>query len=226
MKKTVISIILFVTAIWTALAQKEFLCTKQGMILEYAYLNFKGKADMFVRQTIKSVTGSGNNMTIVVESHVFDKNKKPFSKDPNLSSFVSTSKITNGVVEMEMKSLVTPSMQGVLEFEGDKLRIPSTLSPGDKLENAHYIMTLYIGVKFRTEVDITEHQCLAIEDVTVPAGVFTCHKVAQTSTATMMRKTVVSKNLFWYAPGIGLVKTETYDEKGKLQNSMVLQEMK
>jgi hypothetical protein len=34
-----------------------------------------------------------------------------------------------------------------------------------------------IGFKIRTEISLTDQEYLAIEDVTVPAGSFKCHKV-------------------------------------------------
>jgi hypothetical protein len=70
-------------------------------------------------------------------------------------------------------------------------------------------------------------KCEAIEDVTVPAGTFKCHKITQTvaTTGYIGRKEVISKTVSWYAPGIGTVKTETYDAKDKLQGSTELVEL-
>jgi hypothetical protein len=79
-----------------------------------------------------------------------------------------------------------------------------------------------MGLKIRTEISLTDQQCLAIEDVIVPAGTFKCHKVTQTSTATVMRRTIITKTISWYAPNIGTVKSETYDDKNKLQSSIEL----
>jgi hypothetical protein len=96
--------------------------------------------------------------------------------------------------------------------------MPSTLSLGEKLKDVNYVMTVNMGFKIRTEVSITNQECLAIEDVTVPAGTFKCHKVTQTS---KVRKTI-TKTITWYAPGIGTVKSETYNDKNKLQSSTAL----
>jgi hypothetical protein len=76
--------------------------------------------------------------------------------------------------------------------------------------------------KMRTVMKMTDGKCLAIESVTVPAGTFTCHKITQTVSTTVMRRDVVTRTVSWYAPGIGTVKTETYDNKDKLQSSMEL----
>ena len=219
MKKTLFIIFLVVTVIGSIPAQDGFFPSKQGITLLYANLNAKGKVDMYTRQNVTRVEGSGDNMSITYLSMVLDSKKIPQTMAP----ISSTITVTNGVVELDMKSLAAPATLSYVTVEGDRIRIPSTLSPGDKLADAHYIMTINMVVRIRTEISITEHECLAIEDVTVPAGTFKCHKMTQTSAATAMRKTIITKTLTWYAPGIGMVKSETYNDKGKLQNSSLLQ---
>ena len=205
-------------------AQNTFFPTKAGLVLTYVQNDAKGKATGYTVLTIKSVEGSGNNLTINYVGQVLDKNRKPISDSPLEIPYTVT--INNGVVEFDMKSFAAPGTEGFIEIEGDKLKIPPTLSPGDKINDAKFTMTVNMGFKIRTEISLTDQVCLAIEDVSVPAGTFKCHKVTQTSTATVMRKTSTSKSVNWYAPGIGTVKSETYDSKDKLQSSQELVEIK
>jgi hypothetical protein len=121
-----------------------------------------------------------------------------------------------------MKAFGAPGTEAFIEIEGDKLRIPSNLEPGSKLDDVKFTMTLNMGFKVRTEIVLSNQECVAVEDLTVPAGTFKCYKVTQTSTATVMRKTVTTKTITWYTPNIGSVKSESYDEKNKLQSSNVL----
>jgi opacity protein-like surface antigen len=219
MKKLIIVIVSVVMTAWGVSAQDIFFPSRQGLTLLYANLDAKDKVDSYTRQTIQQVEGSGNNMSITYVGQLLDKNRKPAS-DLEVPFTVT---VNNGVVEWDMKMYAAPGTEGFIEIEGDKLRIPSSLSPGDKLDDAKFTMTLNMGFKIRTEISLTEQECLAIEDVTVPAGTFKCHKVTQTGTATVMRKTTTTKTVSWYAPGIGTVKTESYNDKGKLQSSTVLQ---
>jgi hypothetical protein len=159
-------------------------------------------------------------MTIQYVTQALDKNRKPANDPPLEVSFSVT--VKNGVVEMDMKSFAAAGTEGLVEIEGDNLSIPSTLAPGKKLPDVTFTMTVNLGIKIRTEVSLTDQECLAIESVTVPAGTYTCHKVTQTGNATVMRKTVTTKTFTWYAPGIGTVKSEVYDDKGKLQASTEL----
>ena len=223
MKRLVVIIISIIMIAGSAFAQNQFFPSKEGLVLLYANLDAKGKVDSYTRQTIKKVEGSGNNLSVTYVGQVLDKNSNPTS-DIEIPFTVT---ITNGVVEWDMKSFVSiaPETESLIVIEGDKLRLPSTLSPGDKLDDVNFTMTLNMGIRIRTEISLTDQQCLAIEDVTVPAGTFKCHKITQTSSATVMRRTTTTKTISWYAPNIGTVKSETYDAKDKLSSSIELHSM-
>jgi len=81
-------------------------------------------------------------------------------------------------------------------------------------------------MKMSTVIKVTDGKCLAIEDVKVPAGTFKCHKITQKYTTTAMGINNVSTVVEWLAPGIGQVKSETYDDKNKLVSGSVLAELK
>jgi arginine deiminase len=81
-------------------------------------------------------------------------------------------------------------------------------------------------IKMDTVMKMTDGKCLAIENVTVPAGTFKCHKITQTTTTSTMGVNDVTRTIYWYAPAIGAVKTEIYDNKDKLSSSSVLIEKK
>jgi len=221
MKKKVLLLISVVLTVTGVSAQNMFFLTKEGVTLEYANLNNKGNADTYTRMTIQNVEGTGNNLTVNYISTVLDKNRKPVGSIE--VPYVVT--IVNGVVEMDMSSYGPADTKGVFEIEGDKFRIPSNLSPGDKLDDVNFTVTVSMVIKIRTEISLSEQECLAIEEITVPAGTFKCHKLTQTNTTTAMRKKMVTKSISWYADGIGMIKSETYDAKNKLTTSTVLQSM-
>ena len=216
--KRLITIVISVVMTAGVFAQDMFFPSREGLSLLYANIDAKGKINNYTRLTIKKVEGSGSNFSISYVGQVLDKNNNP-ANDIEIPYTVT---VVNGVVEWDMKSFAAPGTEAFIEIEGDKIRIPSSLAPGDKLDDVRFTMTLNMGIRIRTEISLTEQQCLAIEDVTVPAGTFRCHKLTQTSSATVMRRTSITKTVSWYAAGIGTVKSETYDDKNKLQSSTVL----
>jgi hypothetical protein len=221
MKKIALIIIPVVMAVADISVQNVFFPAKEGLTLVYANLNAKGRAESYTQQTVRRVEGTDGNLSVSYVAKALDKNRKPVGD--NSVEIPYTVTVRNGTVEWDMKSFAASGTESFIEITGDKLRIPSSLSPGDKLDDVTFTLTVNMGFKIRTEVSLTGQECLAVEDVTVPAGTFKCHKVTQTSAATVMRKTVVTKIITWYAPGIGTVKSETYSEKGKLLTATELQ---
>ncbi len=208
-------------------AQNMFFPTKAGTILMYVQNNAKGKAESYSRQTIKDVEGSGSNMTISYMLESLDKNKKPLSDPP--VEIPCKVIIKDDVVIMDMNQMFVGQQkdpQVKMEITGVPMELPGNMQPGQTLKDADMTMTLdMIIMKMKTVMKMTDGKCLAIEDVTVPAGTFKCHKITQTVTTTVMKKDMVARTISWYAPGVGTVKTESYNDKDKLQSSMELVEM-
>ena len=205
-------------------AQNAFFPTKAGMKMLYEHKDAKGKADSYTQHTIKNVEGSGTNLTISYVMETFDKNMKPSSKSP--SEIPCTVVIKDDVVILDMQEMFAnqSNTSGLkVEITGVPMELPSSLQPGQSLKDADMTLTVDAGImKMRTDIKTTDGKCVAIEDLTVRAGTFTCHKITQTVTTTIMRKDVVATTFSWYAPGIGTVKTETYNDKNKLTGSTEL----
>ena len=222
--------VIVMTAFFTAVAvgmsaQNTFFPTKAGVVQMYEQKDAKGKTSGYTRMTIKEISGSGNNMSISYEVEGLDKNRKP-QFDP----MPLTVTIKDGVVFLDMKQLfasMQQEMQGSVEFSGIPMELPSNMQPGTTLKDAESTMTIDLGImKVTTVIKMTDGKCLAIEDVTTPAGTFKCYKITQTVTTTVMNSSRPSRTVSWYAPGIGTVKTETYDNKDKLTGSTELVEVK
>ena len=209
-------------------AQNTFFPTEVGKVQVYERKNATGKTDGFTRQTIKNVEGSGSNMTISYVAQNLDKNRKPLSNMPAEISYKVIIKDDVMILDMnQMFADLPQEMQVAVEITGIPMELPGNMQPGQSLKDANMTMTMDMGLmKMKTEMKMTDGKCLAIEDVTVPAGTFECHKITQTIAVTVMKKTVVTRTVSWYAPGIGAVKTESYNDKEKLQSSTELVENK
>jgi len=214
-----------------AFADDIFFPTKKGTVLLMATMDAQGtgvpKLVGYGRTKVLDVKGSGNNLTIVCQTEVLDKNRQ---SNKDVLPLEYTMRIVDGAVVVDINSMLglPPSAVGAVVFSGDTLRIPSKVKPGDKLKDANMTMTMDMGgMKMKVDISVSNYKCLAVEKVTVPAGTFEAYKMTQTITTTnslvQMKQTtnVVSWNVF----GIGPVKNEVYDEKGKVQSRMELQEI-
>jgi len=218
--------IMFVITIGAGLyAQNSFFATKAGIVLTYANSDAKGNTDGYTVMTIKDVKGSGNNMTVTYVGSSLDKSRKPVKGSEVTFQVI----IKNGVVFMDVNQMVPPEMraQGMkIEVKGSSLELPSDLKPGQSLKPYQITMAMDLGVMKVNSTAKSVGKCLAIEDVKVPAGTFKCHKITQTITTTAMSITTVTTSIDWIAPGIGQIKSESYDDKNKLVYSSVLVELK
>ena len=223
---SMVTVILMIASVTATHAQNTFFPTKAGMVQVYEQKNDKGKTQSYSKTSIKNVEGSGNNMTISYVTEILDKNKKSANPPVEVPCKVI---IKNGVMILDMNQMFAGMQKDAglkVEITGVPMELPSNMQPGQSLKDAEMTMSIDMAImKMKTTVKMTDGKCLAIENVTVPAGTFTCHKIAQTVSTTVMGKNVVSQTVSWYAPGVGTVKSETYNGKNQLQSSMELVEM-
>jgi len=208
--------------------QSVLFAAKKGMVLTYRNLDAQGRTTGYSVISIKDVKGSGKNMTITYGMEMQDGNRKTLNIFPADQTF--TVEVKNDVAYLDMNQFIPAEMrqQGIkIEVSGIPMELPSNLKAGQNIKDANITMTMDLGVmKMDTVMNMINGKCLAIEDVNVPAGTFKSHKITQTFTTAVMGTSVSSKSVSWYAPGIGTVKTETYDDKDKLTSSSVLIEKK
>jgi len=222
---TIIPVLIFATS--SAFADDVFFPSKKGMILTTANFNGKGKLEGYVRTSVKDVTGSSDNGTIVYTVQALDKKMQPEKPKEAPPQYVAP--IVGGVIELSMEPWAALSGGKDIRITGTQMVMPSKLAPGDRIKDSNVSMTLSMAVgKVTADVATTGQKCVGIETITVPAGTFECHKVERKSVteANMVVKiTRVDNSVVWYARGIGIVKSLTYDEKGKLKASSELHEL-
>jgi len=228
MKKAVMIVlaVMFATGLY---AQDTFFAVKKGMVLTYMDSDAQGKTAGYSVLTIKDVKGSSKNMIITYGIEALDSDRNPLKGSSGERTF--TIEVKNDVLVFDMNQFVPASMsrQGIkIEATSNMpMELPSNLKAGDRLKDSNLTMTMDLGaMKTNAMVKMTDGKCLAIENVTVPAGTIKCHKITQTITSTVMGTSAVTRTVSWYAPGIGTVKQETYDDKDKLTSSTVLVEKK
>ena len=133
---------------------------------------------------------------------------------------------------MDMQNFVNQEMMESFEgmevtMDATDLHYPSDLSVGQTLKDGELTMKVSSqGVPVMTMVvKIYDRKVEAKEDVTTPAGSFSCYKMSYTiETKTFM--TIVARGIDWIAPKVGPVKSESYDKKGKLTGYTLLTTLK
>jgi hypothetical protein len=230
-KKIALIIIVVMVAATGIFADDIFFPAKKGVTLVTANLNPKGKLESFARMTVKDVSGSGADMSITYLKLPLNKKKKPTIKG---EGFEYMANVVNNVLEMDLRSVidvaVTTPPDAPFEITGGTMELPARLSVGDKLEDAYMNMYMNLGItSISVDVSVTNHKCVAVESITVPAGTFECYKlthtVAMSASAMGNHSKDVNDITTWYARGIGSVKSVVFDEKGKVVSMTELHEL-
>lgn len=129
-----------------------------------------------------------------------------------------------------MKAMLPPgtleSYSGMqLVSDGTDLKTPKQLKENDELPAASLSVVVNSnGVKLITlKANTSARKVEKKESITTPAGTFECIKVSETTEVKVGMITNKTVTNTWYAPGMGMIKQETYDKKGKLASRTELE---
>lgn len=190
-----------------AMAQHPFTCTTEGAKFHYMTTDAKGNESSTSDMEITKVVSDGSSFTITQVIQVLI-NGTAFTKP-----IETTSTVKDGDVVVDFSGGLS------LATEGGGFILPKRLAVGLELPTGEVSVEMQ-GLKIKQ--DITFHKVVAKEEITVPGGTYECYVVERQYTAKMLGMKVKGSMKTWYARGIGTVKMETYDKKGKLSSSQIL----
>ena len=190
----------------------------EGTTTELTMYDKKGKVSAVVLHAVKDVSSTGSTDVATMTQVLKDKNGE------ELTTTEYDITCTGGMVSIDFRSLSQSKMlesMGDVDYEitGTNLDLPNDLSVGQSLPDAGVNIKMNIGgMNMNMDTDITDRNVIGQETVTTPAGSFDCYIITSTTTFKMG----MSKSKQWIAEGVGVVKTEDYNKKGKLQSTSLL----
>lgn len=204
---------------------KLFFPSKEGSVVELTQYDKKGSPTTYSTQKVIERTETAKGLTIRYQQILKDaKDDKTFTtemgvKCENGKFYVDMNELFKG---MNLESYQSaPEMQ--VTVDGDALFYPSDLHAGSTMPDGKVTAKVNTGgfTMLTMYVYLTNRKCEGIETITTPAGTFECYKITQDVEAKAIMK-VLSTDISWLAEGVGLVKSESYDKKGKLIGSSQL----
>lgn len=209
-------------------AQDIFFPTKEGTVLVYKTFDKKDKETNMIRYTITHINIHGSDMDITYQVESIDPNEKLIYKDE-----ITIHKIGDNIY-FDMSNFINKAafqqngqIPAEIQITGNNMEVPSNPQPGDVLPDANVEMVMKMGfINMKMSALVTNRKMEAIEDITVKAGTFKGYKFTSDVSASAMGLKMKSNSKEWYAKGVGIVKTESYDKNGKLQSYMELIELK
>ena len=195
---------------------------KTGTNWEMKHYDAKDKLSSSTQTEILSYTPNDQGYELKLNSKSFDQKGEPVYT----GEFVT--KCVDGVFYVDMRSFLDPaSMSGYqdmsISYESQNLEFPSNLEAGMAMNDGSLTMTVTNqGVKLMTiSTHISNRKVEGKEDITVEAGSFSAWKISYDIETKIIFKTKMHC-VEYFVPGKGNVRTESYNEKGKLTDYSVL----
>ncbi|HMQ85917.1 MAG TPA: hypothetical protein PKA00_23610, partial [Saprospiraceae bacterium] len=196
---------------------------KEGAKLGYTYYNDKGKVEsssLTEVKTVKQTDDGGMEAQVMVT--IMDKKGEEQMKGEYLI-LCDGEQLYMDVTSMLNPALKTSFQNLEVTVDGDALVIPTSMSVGQQLPDASSnIKAGSSGISIlNMTIQITDRQVLDRAVIQTAAGSFDCFKLTQTTSVNMVFVKSF-QTLEYYAQGIGVVRSETYDKKGNLESYMEL----
>ena len=225
MKKQVLVLLAIIGASFTGFSQdcSAFYPFEEGISFQVTNYDKKGKVVAVTDHTVNTITTSGGDATATINSLVKDK------KGETIADGEYEIICAGNEVSIDVKSLMNPTLFDQFDgmetnITGTNVVIPNDLSVGQTLPDASMTMDIDMGgINMSMTVMMTDRTVDGLETITTPAGSFECYVISYTSNIKMgMNRTGKAKQ--WLAKGVGMVKQEDYNKKGKLTGTSVLTE--
>jgi len=214
---TFLSCTLFTTMLIAQADCEPYLPTEEGTSWELTHYSAKGKVSGVMQYELLEKTVDGDDMTFKVKATTFDKNEEEvYTSD--FEAFCKAGEFSYDMTFMMDGAAMEAYSEMDVEVDGGEFSLPDLDAPaGTTLPDGHLDIRVGAGggININMAIDITDRKIEGREEITTPAGTFNCVVLSQTtSTKTIMRVETSSKD--WYAPGVGVVRSESYNRKGKL----------
>jgi hypothetical protein len=233
MKKTAVLILASIITIASSNRLQAQGCTfyfpsSEGTEIELEHFDKKENSSGITRyKVLKKVVEGDDIKELVVDTEIIIPDSE-YQYKRELSM-----KCEDGRFSIDMESYLSgmnfdayQDMDMVVESES--MYYPASFREGEYLNDG------WVSVKISKQdftiitirVDITERKYEGMEEITTPAGTFNCHKISYNSLSKTGFVTVKGSAIEWFAENVGVVRSETFNKKGKLEGYSQLRSIK
>jgi len=227
MKKCLLLSLLFASIASQSQDCDFFLPFVTGKGVQFQTYNSKGKITGTVDYMIDSIAFADSMKTAFIKYLCVDQ------KGNEISAMEYRYKCDGTELRIDPASMINPELiepfkEMDIEVENDELVIPSILEINQKLKDAGCIMKIYEENRKLAEMNFkcVNRKIISMDTVTTSLGTYPCYKISSetslTVTTTMVPYVVEMNVNEYFSTGIGVVRIENSDKKGKLLGYSVL----
>lgn len=215
--------------------QAQYFCTTQGTELHYVNYDEAGQSlsneTVTVYNVVKNASGESaqylakivtnktkNNTSYTLYNWNYDGNVTTCQEDLMYGPYI---KSDSDPAKYDSKA--RQAMAEELKLKGDNsFTIKKHASAGESIPDRTYSL---ISNMLKNEINISGAAYMGEEKVSTTAGKFDCIKISYLKRTKIVLKTETVRVTEWYAEGIGLVKSESYNTKGEPDGKTILVKM-
>lgn len=212
--------------------QAQYFCTTQGTELHYVNYDEAGQSlsneTVTVYNVVKNASGESaqylakivtnktkNNTSYTLYNWNYDGNVTTCQEDLMYGPYI---KSDSDPAKYDSKA--RQAMAEELKLKGDNsFTIKKHASAGESIPDRTYSL---ISNMLKNEINISSAAYMGEEKVSTTAGKFDCIKISYLKRTKIVLKTETVRVTEWYAEGIGLVKSESYNTKGEPDGKTIL----
>lgn len=212
--------------------QAQYFCTTQGTELHYVNYDEAGQSlsneTVTVYNVVKNASGESaqylakivtnktkNNTSYTLYNWNYDGNVTTCQEDLMYGPYI---KSDSDPAKYDSKA--RQAMAEELKLKGDiSFTIKKHASAGESIPDRTYSLIFNM---LKNEINISGAAYMGEEKVSTTAGKFDCIKISYLKRTKIVLKTETVRVTEWYAEGIGLVKSESYNTKGEPDGKTIL----
>lgn len=212
--------------------QAQYFCTKQGTELHYVNYDEAGQSISNGTVTVTSSEKNGNGQKATYYMKLVNNKAK---NNTSYTLFNWSYDGQNTVCQEDL--MYGPYIEEDLDpdkydekaralflekrkFKGDNsFVIKDGAKGGESIPERSYSL---IANMLKNEVTISGAAYMGSDSISTTAGKFGCIKISYLKRTKILVKSETERITEWYAKGVGLVKSESYDMKGKLNGKSLL----
>jgi hypothetical protein len=194
-----------------------------GSTREMKFYDQRNRLTSITEHEILEKNVNGDNVNIKVKATSYDKD----AKEIHTGELEFTCE--GGIFKFDLKGYLDPATLASYEEMGvditaDNLAYPAKMTTGDKLPDGGLKMVVKSGSAtiITITLNITNRIVEGSESITTDAGTFSCYKLSYDLNTRAGFINSSSSVVEWMTEGVGLVRSETYDRRGRLAGYSVL----
>lgn len=196
---------------------KPYVPTSKGTKWEVTDYSAKGKETGKIAYELLDKVESENGSTFSIKAISYDKKGEEIYTN-TYEAYCKDGKFNFNMAFMIDGSAMQSYESMDVDVDASDFEIPSMdAEAGTTLEDGSLIVkVMTAGVTmFKMTVLVTDRKVEAREEKTTSAGTFGCILLTQKVSTKMVMK-IEASSKEWYAEGVGIVRSESYNKKGKL----------